>query len=120
MQEILIHGLTLYAYHGVNPEETENGQPFQLDLVLTADLSRAMQSDRLEDTVNYSAVAKTVRAAFCARPYQLIEAAASRVADAVLAAFPQVRALELTLRKPHAPMNATFDYVAFRLRRERA
>ena len=62
MDTIHIKGLRLFAYHGVNPEEKRDGQTFVLDLRLGADLSRARRSDRLEDTVNYAAVVKAVRA----------------------------------------------------------
>ena len=58
METIRIKGLEIFAYHGVNPEEKENGQRFVLDLAMTADLSRAAQSDDLRDTVNYAAVRK--------------------------------------------------------------
>ena len=43
METIRIKGLEIFAYHGVNPEEKENGQRFVLDLAMTADLSRAAQ-----------------------------------------------------------------------------
>ena len=76
METIRIKGLEIFAYHGVNPEEKENGQRFVLDLAMTADLSRAAQSDDLRDTVNYAAVRKAVTAAFTAQKYDLIERAA--------------------------------------------
>ena len=41
--------------------------------------------------------------------YRLIEAAAGRAADAVLAAFPRVRSVRITIHKPHAPIAATFE-----------
>ena len=72
MDTIHIKGLRLFAYHGVNPEEKRDGQTFVLDLRLGADLSQARRSDRLEDTVNYAAVVKAVRAAFTARSFDLI------------------------------------------------
>ena len=37
METIRIKGLKIFAYHGVNPEEKENGQNFVLDLTLCAD-----------------------------------------------------------------------------------
>ena len=68
MDRIYIKGLELFAYHGVNPEEKRDGQTFLLDITLHADLSRARQTDSLEDTVNYAAVRKTVQRAFTAEP----------------------------------------------------
>ena len=67
MDTIHIKGLRLFAYHGVNPEEKRDGQTFLLDIQLHADLSQARHSDRLDDTVNYAAVVKAVRAAFTQR-----------------------------------------------------
>ena len=32
MDKISIKGLRLFAYHGVNPEEKENGQTFVIDM----------------------------------------------------------------------------------------
>lgn len=112
MDKITIKGLEIFAYHGVNPEEKENGQPFVLDIILSADLSAARQSDSLQDTVNYAAVRKTVQRAFTAEKYDLIERAAQSVCQAVLEEHPRVQEVRLKLKKPQAPMNAKFDYVA--------
>lgn len=112
MDKIIIKGLRLFAYHGVNPEEKRDGQDFLLDITLHADLSRARRSDSLPDTVNYAAVRKTVQRAFTGESYDLIERAAQAVCEAVLQDFPQVEEITLLLKKPQAPMNAVFDYVA--------
>ena len=122
MDTIHIKGLRLFAYHGVNPEEKRDGQTFVLDLRLGADLSQARRSDRLEDTVNYAAVVKAVRAAFTAQSFVLIERAAQAVSDAVLEGFPHVEEVSLLLQKPEAPVSAEFDYMAVEItqRREEA
>lgn len=74
METIRIKGLEIFAYHGVNPEEKENGQKFILDIAMQADISRAAQTDDLNETVNYAAVRKTVNAVFTAQKYDLIGA----------------------------------------------
>lgn len=112
MDKITIKGLRIFAYHGVNPEEKEDGQNFVLDIVLTADLSKARQSDQLADTVNYAAVRKTVSRVFTQEKYNLIERAAQAVCDGILEEHPAVQEIGLTLKKPEAPMNADFEYVA--------
>ncbi len=120
MDKIIIRGLRLRANHGVNPEEKRDGQIFELDLTLGADLTRAGQTDRLEDTVNYAAVRKTVQRAFTGESYDLIERAAQVVCDAVLAEYPAVEEITLRLKKPMAPMNAVFDYVGVEITRRRS
>ena len=88
---IFINGLSLHAYHGVMPYEGKVGQTFTMDLELEIDLSAAARSDKVMDTVSYDKVVDCASKAFCGQKFRLIEAAAGRVADAVLAAFPRVR-----------------------------
>lgn len=116
---IFIQGLALHAYHGVMAHEAKVGQTFNLDLTLEMDLSAAARSDKVADTVSYDKVVECVSEAFCAQRYRLIEAAAGRVADAVLASFPRVRSVAVTIHKPHAPIAATFSDVGVKLVRTR-
>ena len=120
MDKILLKGLEIFAYHGVNPEEKADGQTFLIDLTLEADLSAARHSDDLNDTVNYAAVRKTVQRAFTAEKYDLIERAAQVICDAVLGEHPQVQRVTVLLKKPNAPMNAVFDYAGVEITQARA
>lgn len=119
MDTVYLKGLEIFAYHGVNPEEKEDGQRFVLDLAMKADLSAARRNDDLNDTVNYAAVRKTVERAFTGAKYDLIERAAQAVCDAVLAEHPRVREITLLLKKPEAPMNAVFDYAGVEITQKR-
>jgi dihydroneopterin aldolase len=117
--EIFVNGLVLHAYHGVMPHEGKVGQPFVLDLVLEINLSEASRTDQLKHTVSYELLVRTASEAFCARRYRLVEAAGGAVADAVLDRYPQVRSIRITVRKPHAPIAATFDDVGVTITRAR-
>ena len=116
---IFVKGLALHAYHGVMQHEAKVGQTFKLDLALDIDLAEASRSDMLKHTVSYDLVVKTATEAFCSRRYRLVEAAAGAVADAVLARFPQVQRVRVTVHKPHAPIAATFDDVGVVIARGR-
>ncbi len=116
MDQIIIKGLKVFAYHGVNPSETENGQEFELDIVIDANLDKARKSDDINDTVNYAAVRKTVTRVMTERPYKLIERAADEVAKSILKEFCGIEHVEVLLKKPNAPMSCEFDYVAVRVR----
>jgi 7,8-dihydroneopterin aldolase/epimerase/oxygenase len=116
---IFIRGLSLHAYHGVMPHEAKVGQTFEIDLELTIDLAAAARSDKVADTVSYDRVVDCVARAFTAQRFRLIEAAAGKVADAVLAAFPRVQGIRVTIHKPHAPVPATFSDVGVTLVRAR-
>ena len=116
---IFIKGLALHAYHGVMAYEAKVGQSFAIDLELEIDLSAAAHSDKVMDTVSYDKVVECASEVFCAQRYRLIEAAAGNVADAVLATFPRVNAVTVTIHKPHAPIAATFSDVGVTLVRKR-
>ena len=116
---IFINGLSLHAFHGVMPYEGKVGQTFTIDLELDIDLSDAARSDKVVDTVSYDKVAECVSAAFCTQKFRLIEAAAGKVADAVLGQFPRVRSVKVTIHKPHAPIAAIFSDVGVTLVRTR-
>lgn len=116
MDKIYIKGLRVFAYHGVNPPEKEKGQPFELDITLSVDLSAAGESDDLTKTINYSTVSKRAIATMLAEKNDLIERAATRVAEAILAEFP-AEEVTVLLKKPRAPIAADFDYVAVEITR---
>ncbi|MGI6264904.1 MAG: dihydroneopterin aldolase [Acutalibacteraceae bacterium] len=116
MDKIIIKGLRVYAYHGVNPPEKEKGQPFELDITLGVDTRAAGASDDLARTVNYSTVAKRVIALMLAEKNDLIERVAERIAEALLREFP-IGEVTVLLKKPRAPIAADFDYVAVEITR---
>jgi 7,8-dihydroneopterin aldolase/epimerase/oxygenase len=116
---IFINGLVVHARHGVMKHETEVGQRFVIDIELFTDLSESAHTDRLADTVSYSNVVATATAAFKDTNYKLLERAAGAVADAILTAFPRIRAVKVTVHKPHAPIDAIFEDVGVVLTRNR-
>jgi dihydroneopterin aldolase len=113
--QILIEKLDIYAYHGVFAEEERLGQRFWIDLVLDADLRSAAGSDDLSDTVDYGRAVAIASEAFTGHRFQLLEAAAKAMADALFAAFPPVTRIVVTLRKPSPPIPATLAAAGVRL-----
>jgi 7,8-dihydroneopterin aldolase/epimerase/oxygenase len=116
---IFVSGLLVHAHHGVMEHESKVGQRFILDLELSIDLSEAARSDKLADTVSYSAIVETATRAFTARSHRLVESAAGAVADAILATFARVSSVRVTVHKPHAPVAAIFADVGVTLLRAR-
>lgn len=119
MDKIWIKGLKVFAYHGVNPEEKQDGQNFILDITAKIDLSNACQSDDLEDTVSYSKVLKTAMRVMQEQSYDLLERAAQRVAEQILQEYHAILEVTVLLKKPEAPIKAKFDFVAVEITRRR-
>ena len=76
--KIELEKMRFYAYHGVMPQETKEGNDFVVDLILTAPLEQAVKSDELDDTINYAAVYAVVKEQMDI-PSKLIEHAAGRI-----------------------------------------
>lgn len=112
MEKIIIKGLKLFAYHGVNPEEKVDGQNFVLDITATLNADKAKQSDNVDDTVSYAKIIKTTRAVFCEKSYDLIETAANKVGMAIMQTYTALDSVTVLLMKPEAPIKAEFEYVA--------
>jgi dihydroneopterin aldolase len=116
---IFVNGLLVHAHHGVMAHEEKVGQRFVIDLELAIDLAEAGRSDKLADTVSYSAVVDAATRAFTKQSFRLVEAAAAAVADALIAGFPKVSSVRVTVHKPHAPIAAIFNDVGVSILRTR-
>ena len=117
---IILEGMEFYGFHGANPEERALGQPYVVDLEVELDLRHPGGSDRLEDTVSYSHLYRTVKLVMEGESKNLLEAAAQTIADRVLMEFP-VRAVRVRVKKPHPPIRGSaIDNAAVEIYRCRA
>lgn len=119
MDKIIVKGLKLFCYHGVNLEEKVDGQNFIFDIEATVDLALPCKTDNVDDTVSYAKIIKTVRRVAQSEKNDLLEHVAQRVADELFSEFNKITALSITLKKPEAPIKADFDYVAISIERSR-
>ena len=114
-----LHGLRFEGRHGVNPDEHERSQPFDVDVVLELDLEEAGRTDDLAATADYGEVFGIARAVVEGGHVDLIETLATRIADGVLEAHPAVAAVTVRVRKPQAPLPGSFDWAGVEIRRAR-
>ncbi len=117
MDEIHIENLEVYAYHGVYPEENEKGQPFFVNMVLYCDTREAGRQDELTLSTHYGEVCHLVTKWMQEHTCKLIETVAENVAREVLIAFPLVQAVDVEIRKPHAPIGLPFESVSVKIHR---
>ena len=115
---IELRGLRVRGHHGVYEHERRDGQDFVVDITVWMDLTHAARSDRLQDTLDYGALAQRAAAIVGGEPCNLIEAVAGRVADDVFADV-RVHTVEVVLHKPQAPIPLEFADVAVVARRSR-
>ena len=83
MDIIYLHGLQIETVIGVYDWERQVKQTVLIDLDMGFDVARGAATDRLQDTLNYKAVAKRVIAFVEQTNYQLVESLAEDVARMV-------------------------------------
>ena len=108
---IELQGIELFAYHGVLDHERAEGQRFVVDLELDVADSAAATSDRIEDAVDYRDVVAAVGEVSEARAFNLLEAFASALADALASRFPVSR-VRVRVRKPDVVLSPPVEHAA--------
>ncbi len=102
MDKVRIKGLVCRAHVGVPAAERKKRQKILLDIELGLDLRRAGRSDRVEETVDYAAVAREVKELAEGGPFKLAETIAEAAAERVLALF-KVDQVTVRVRKFSVP-----------------
>ena len=116
---ILLEGMRFWGYTGCLDFEKKIGQEFVVDIVLfLSDLPAALTDD-LTDTVHYGEVFNKVKYRVEACPFSLIEKLAQIIVSDIFTSFQVVQAVDITIRKPDAPVSGTFDAMGVSLFRER-
>lgn len=100
---IKLKNVVFHAYHGVSEQERTVGNTFVLNILLTAPLERAVQSDDVEDTINYATVYEVVKQEM-AEPSRLLEHIGGRILNALKRHFPQLVSVDLKISKLNPPI----------------
>ncbi|HEX8550309.1 MAG TPA: dihydroneopterin aldolase [Abditibacteriaceae bacterium] len=119
MDKILLSGLEFFGRHGCHAAEVELGQRFLVDIELECDLTRAGETDSLDDTINYVEILQAAREIIEGEPAKLLEHLARRIADYSLK-DARVRRARVRIRKPHVAMPCPLDYLGVEIVREQS
>ena len=118
MDNIFIEKLKIFANHGVYDFEKEEGQYFYVDARLFFDTHGAGISDDLDQTVNYARACELIKGIITEKTYNLIEAVAEEVANALLINFAMLDSVDITIYKPQAPIDMDFDNISVNINRK--
>lgn len=81
------------------------GADYLLNLKVGYPLGRAIQSDEVDDTLNYASLYALV-AREMQQPSKLLEHVAGRIAEIIGKTFPKVTSIDLELTKLNPPIGA--------------
>lgn len=100
--------LRFHAFIGVGAQERLTGNDFEVDLRLQTDVSVAMKTDDVTNTVSYAEAYDEV-ALVMSEPCNLVEYAAFKMAERMMKRWPQITAVDVKLIKINPPMGADCD-----------
>lgn len=103
MNSIYINNLEVYAFHGVLPQENVVGNIFYVSVRLDCDLSRAMEADSVEYSVNYAEVVEIIKAQMAVTS-KTLENVVFRIREALQQSFPQVCSGMVKVAKQSPPI----------------
>ena len=106
--QIVLSNLRFHACHGVMEQERIVGADYRLTVAIDYPLEQAVETDRVEDTLNYATAYDLIRREM-QQPSQLLEHVAGRIGKSLMSAFPLIRALTVELTKVNPPMGADSD-----------
>lgn len=102
---IYLDDLRFHAFHGVMPQERLTGNDYTIDIKIGYDVSLAMVSDNVDDTINYAEVYKIVDQEMGV-PSQLLERVAYRIGDRLSRKFTSITSINIKLTKLNPPFGA--------------
>ncbi len=107
MHKIIIDGLKINCIIGVKPEERQNPQEVIVELSLSLDLSKATNSDNIEDTVDYDDLANEIIEFIEKSRFKLLEKLAYEVAK-FTKQHAHAKQVRVTVKKPSAIKTARY------------
>ena len=118
MGKVSLKNMVFYGYHGVAEQEKTLGGKFEVDVELDFDMTAAIKSDHLKDTVSYESVYKLVHDVVTVSKFHLIEALAGKLLLTIFDNYP-VNFVRVKIRKPNAPIKGVLDAVEVEISRSR-
>ena len=98
LKEIKIH-----AYHGVDKQERIVGNDYLVRVKVKYDISKAAQSDSVNDTINYAELYDVVKCEMSI-PSNLLENVVFRIMNSIKCNFPSVEGGEVEIIKVKPPI----------------
>lgn len=114
MGTIKLKNIRTFSYHGCLVEESKIGSDYRVDLEIKADLRKSMETDQLEDTVDYVHLNKIVTEEMAIRS-KLLEHVAKRIVKRIFNEIPAVSRIIVGVSKLNPPIGGDVEAVTIEL-----
>ncbi len=111
---VSVRNLEFQANHGASAAERKSARRFQVDVDLSIPIARAIETDRLTDTVDYHDVCRLLVEIGQSGPYRLLEALVGKMLASLRSRFPEAK-ITIELRKLHPPCPGNPTHTSVRI-----
>jgi len=116
MGRVKLINMVFYGYHGVAEQEKILGGKFEVDVELEFNMTSAIRTDHLQDTISYEDLYQLVQDVITHSKFHLIEALAGKLLRVIFDNY-SVDSVLIRIRKPNAPVKGVLDNVEVEISR---
>lgn len=115
---IKLENVRIYAHHGCLKEETIIGSDYIVNLTVSSNLTKASDSDALEDTVDYVLLNAIIKEEM-AVPSKLLEHVAKRIINQIFSKDSRADSVVIEVSKINPPIGGDVEKVTILLEENR-
>jgi len=116
---IKLKNIRTFSYHGCLVEEGKIGSDYSVDLEIKADMRKSMETDELEDTVDYVHLNKIVEEEMAIRS-KLLEHVAHRIVQRIFREIASVSRIIVAVSKINPPIGGDVEAVTIQIEEYRS
>ena len=118
LQKLKLTKMTFQMNHGVYEFEHNKNTTFEVNLTIFSDFSVSMQTDQLQDTIDYQVIYDLVSKEMHIRAH-LIEHIAHRIIQSIANDFKEIKKLKLKIGKMNPPIQGDIEKTEFEVKWKR-
>ena len=110
-RSIVLYELCVNCIIGILDYERETPQDLFIDVDIQYDFQKAAQTENIDETIDYTALAKSIENVLIEKKFFLIETAAEKLVDMIHQTWPMIHACKICIKKPQAVPKARYASV---------
>ena len=118
MGKIILNNIRIFSNHGCLIEEGLIGSDYRVDLKISLDLKKPIQTDELDDTVNYVHLNQIVTEEMAIRS-KLLEHVAGRILKRIFLELPKTKKVTIKVTKLNPPIGGDVAGVSVKIKEKR-
>lgn len=108
MNYLVINNMRFHAFHGVMSNEGLVGGEYSVSFKIGYDFSEACSTDDISKAVDYGHIYELVKEEM-KKPSRLIEHLAQRIQDRIVAEYPVILTMDISVTKYRPPIEGEMD-----------